>query len=271
MCKMVNFLVILLFVYVIHHGDATTYKCDQTSPCGCSPVSPIVPKIHGGESSIPQSWPWIVSLRHAGFDKKEHFCAGVILEASYIITAAHCVQQEWMSILSDITICAGSVRLSDACLQTRSVRQIIIHHGHNNRTHENDIAIVELDEPLDFTDRWVSKICLPSVKTGSRYPLAGTNVMTIGWGQTRQNDTASDKLQQVTLKVMDDSTSACSNTLTNRTVQICAYGLNKDSCPGDSGGPLMQFTTAKRWVLVGITSYSSSNCTLPIKPGVYTR
>jgi secreted trypsin-like serine protease len=44
-----------------------------------------------------------------------------------------------------------------------------------------------------------------------------------------------------------------------------------DTCEGDSGGPLMHFTKAKQWELVGITSYGSSNCTLPVKPGVYTR
>ncbi|CAF1384348.1 unnamed protein product [Rotaria sordida] len=176
-----------------------------------------------------------------------------------------------MSILSNITVCAGSHRLSDACPQNRSVREVIIHHGYNNRTNENDIAIIHLDEPFDFTDRWISKICLPSTETGSQYPLAGTSVITIGWGKTGRNDTFSDSLQQVTLKVMDDSTSACSNLLDNRTVQICANGSNKDICKGDSGGPLMQFTVRNRWELVGITSYGISNCTLPSKPGAYTR
>ena len=178
--------------------------------------------------------------------------------------------------------------MSDVCLQSRSVRQVLIHHGYNNRTHENDIAIVHLDEPFDLTDRWISKICLPSAESGSQYPLAGTSVIAIGWGKTGRNDTFSDNLQQVTLKVMDDSTTVCSNLLSNKTVQICANGPNKgksfflpkyrvfnvfniDTCPGDSGGPLMQFTTAKRWELVGITSYGDSNCTLSSKPGAYTR
>ncbi len=60
---MSNFLVVLLLAYAVHHECATTYKCDQTSPCGCSPVSPIMAKILGGETSVAQSWHWIVSLR----------------------------------------------------------------------------------------------------------------------------------------------------------------------------------------------------------------
>ncbi len=155
-----------------------------------------------------------------------HFCAAVILEASYIITAAHCIEDK-MSILSNITVCAGSDRLSDACPQSRPVGQVIIHHEYKNRTHENDIAIIHLNKPFDFTDRWISKICLPSTETGSQYPLIGTNVIAIGWGTAGTNDIDSDNLQQVTLKVMDDTTSACSNLINNRTVQICANGLNK--------------------------------------------
>ena len=61
--------VVLLLTYVAHHECTITYKCDQTSPCGCSPVSPIVAKIHGGEPSVAQSWHWIVSLRQLDSDK----------------------------------------------------------------------------------------------------------------------------------------------------------------------------------------------------------
>jgi secreted trypsin-like serine protease len=191
-------------------------------------------------------------------------------------------------MLSNITVCAGSDRLSDSCLQSRSVRQVIIHHGYKNKTHEHDIAIVQLDEPFDFTDRWISKICLPSAETESPYPPAGTSVLAIGWGKTERDNTASDKLQQVTLQVIDDSTSSCSNLLYNKEVQLCASGPNKskpflrvkypvfnffriDTCKGDSGGPLMQFTAENRWELVGITSYGNPNCTLPNRPGAYVR
>ena len=69
MCTMLKFLVVLLLAYVVHQECAITYKCDQTSPCGCSPVSPIVAKILGGEPSVAQSWHWIVSLRQSGLGK----------------------------------------------------------------------------------------------------------------------------------------------------------------------------------------------------------
>lgn len=52
--------------------------------------------------------------------------------------------------------------------------------------------------------------------------------------------------------------------------QICAGGENgKDSCGGDSGGPLMQeigFT----YVVVGVVSYGPRECGQKNKPAVYT-
>ncbi len=64
-----NFLVVLLLAHAVHYECATTYKCNETSPCGCAPVVPILAKILGGEPSVAQSWPWIVSLRQPASNK----------------------------------------------------------------------------------------------------------------------------------------------------------------------------------------------------------
>ncbi len=43
-----------------------------------------------------------------------------------------------------------------------------------------------------------------------------------------------------------------------------------DTCNGDSGGPLMAFTTSNQWILVGVTSYGIG-CARSDKAGIYTR
>lgn len=57
--------------------------------------------------------------------------------------------------------------------------------------------------------------------------------------------------------------------------QICAGGeLGKDSCRGDSGGPLMYAFTepgALNWFVTGIVSFGPSPCGLQGWPGVYTK
>ncbi|UJR12890.1 hypothetical protein I4U23_017064 [Adineta vaga] len=231
----------------------------------------VMSKVYGGERSVKESWGWIVSLMEPIRNKSKHMCAAVIIDPNYLITAAHCVEDE-MYTLSNTIVCAGSDRWSDGCQQKRSINKIFIHHEYNNKTSENDIAILHLDEPLNFTDRWISKICLPNAKSGSQYPLPNTDVVAIGWGRTGISNTSTDNLQQVSLKVIDNLMSRCSTLISNRTVQICAYAPHKDTCKGDSGGPLMRFVpTKKRWELVGITSFGDFGCTSPMKAGIYTR
>lgn len=62
----------------------------------------------------------------------------------------------------------------------------------------------------------------------------------------------------------------------NRAVQntqICAGGVaGRDSCRGDSGGPLMGHAPqANNWIAVGVVSYGPSPCGTEGWPGVYTR
>lgn len=54
--------------------------------------------------------------------------------------------------------------------------------------------------------------------------------------------------------------------------QICAGGENaKDTCAGDSGGPLMYFDRKhSRWVAYGIVSYGFTQCGMAGHPAVYT-
>lgn len=57
---------------------------------------------------------------------------------------------------------------------------------------------------------------------------------------------------------------------------MCAGGkVGKDSCSGDSGGPLMKVlsddTLGPRYYLIGIVSFGSKMCGKKNLPGVYTR
>ena len=57
------------------------------------------------------------------------------------------------------------------------------------------------------------------------------------------------------------------------TTQLCAGEDGKDSCAGDSGGPMLSSELNNgRWAVIGIVSFGARGlCANSLFPGVYTR
>ncbi|UJR18656.1 hypothetical protein I4U23_005564 [Adineta vaga] len=223
----------------------TVYTCaNETTSCGCSKRIYVILKIGGGESAVLNKWNWIVSLR----DTNQHFCGGSIVNEWYIITAAHCLNKR-QNFLSRITVCAGTFRLSDSCRQQRAIDSIVLHPSYNDETFENDIALIRLFTPLDFSDTKLTPICLPEDDRPEKHLEIGRKVVAIGWGRVNTNF-SSNELQQATFKIRDQSSIHCKH-VSNSRLQLCAGGRGKNS-----SGPLMTLTALKRWELIGLSSFT---------------
>ena len=196
------------------------YMCNRNGPCGCSRQSVNMARIIGGESASQDTWSWAVSIRN----NNNHFCGGSILNERYIITAAHCLVK--INTLSSVTVCAGTNRLSGTCRQRRDIERVITHPSYSSITYENDIALIEVKVPFNFTDTSIARICLPNTAHYGEYPETGTDVMTVGWGR---NDAGQlpDTLQQVTIRVVDEFTDNCDLVLHNHLLQLCAAAPGK--------------------------------------------
>lgn len=182
----------------------------------------ITPKIAGGVVAQSHVWGWIVSLRLHG----KHFCGGTILNERFIITAAHCLMEE-MNVTSNLTICAGIDHLEDVCSQTLLVANVTVHHGYARKTFVNDIALLQLATPIDFSDPFVGRICLPNTTHPEEYPATGTYVVAAGWGQTHRAGQAVNELREVSLKVLDRTAPICTSITYNSRIQLCAYSPGK--------------------------------------------
>ncbi|UJR25864.1 hypothetical protein I4U23_007214 [Adineta vaga] len=269
-CTIVFFIVFAYFRQPLAY--ATIFPCNTTLSCGCSIVDAnINARIVGGEVAVDHSWGWAVSLRNY-FGR--HFCGGTILSPYYVLTASHCITDYTLSP-SLLSIVIGTNSLNNAEGRKIQVSHIISHPNYNSRTKENDIAILELENPIDFKDINIAKICLPNVSSTEqlRYPIVQKPVVAIGWGDTSYDGNLSNSLQQVTVKITGSKEAKCKISLRNKDVQFCASVNDgrKDTCQGDSGGPLMYYSQHEQvWVLAGITSYGYK-CALPDYAGVYTR
>ena len=205
-----------------------SYQCDHlTTTCGCgyNNVELTPSRIVGGEEAKPYSWSMVVSIRSRSTN--QHFCGGSILSASYILTAAHCVDDETADAIS---IVAGIHNRSDTVSTIRYVDVIYIHPNWSSSSLErrNDIALLHLSEPFDFSNNaFLQRTCVPDIQSPTNlveYPVNRTRLAVIGWGLTRAGDSSSapESLQQAEVFLMHHTDPVCSRALYDIEKQFCA-------------------------------------------------
>ncbi|XP_034177515.1 uncharacterized protein LOC117602982 [Osmia lignaria lignaria] len=243
-----------------------TISSIDASQCGAKNGNQDQERIVGGQNADPGEWPWIAALFNAG----RQFCGGSLIDDKHILTAAHCVAN-----MNSWDVARLTVRLGDYNIKTnteirhveRRVKRVVRHRGFNGRTLYNDIALLTLNEPVPFTHQ-IRPICLPS---GSQL-YSGKVATVIGWGSLRESGPQPAILQEVSIPIWPNSEckvkygAAAPGGIVDSF--LCAGRATKDSCSGDSGGPLM--VNDGRWTQVGIVSWGIG-CGKGQYPGVYTR
>ncbi|XP_040284364.1 serine protease 56 isoform X6 [Bufo bufo] len=243
---------------------------DTSLACGQAISSPnnTIPKgrIVGGSVTSPGSWPWLVNIRLNG----ELMCGGVLLGDVWVLTAAHCFNGNINELHWTVVVGEYNLNEEETGKKVYQVNRIITHPKFNQKTFNNDLALVELTSTVTSSSRAIP-VCLPSVPVD---PSPGTSCYIAGWGSLYEDGPPSDVIMEARVPVL--SQESCRSTLgkdmlTN--TMFCAGYLSGgiDSCQGDSGGPLTcQDPSSKQYVIYGITSWGDG-CGERGKPGVYTR
>jgi hypothetical protein len=209
------------------------------------------PRIVGGDRvANVETYPWFVQ----GFG-----CAGTLIAADMVLTAAHCFGGAWRnSVLLNTTTAYdfGRADLPVGSIEIRTLSQTP-HPDYNSEvSEENDFMLVKLvDQVPDFQ--------LVTLNFDPDLPLPDRGLRVIGVGTTSSGGQAADFLRQVDVDYISNSDCirqyAPYNAKVNGTVMICAgvAGGGKDSCQGDSGGPLFDENTdnAEPLKQVGVVSW----------------
>ncbi|CAG5117853.1 unnamed protein product, partial [Candidula unifasciata] len=231
------------------------------------------PLIIGGRKSRAGQWPWQVSLQIATSTTPWHRCGGVLVHARWVLTAAHCVEGpfygdtvNWRVVMADYDL--ESVSGNEIY---RSIRRIISHPEYfRSSNFPNDVALLELDSPVDLTSGDVQTACLPD----SDFPLTpGTNCWISGWGETRGSGGKENVMNEVPVDVM--SHDQCKPMWGRVDIdvldsQVCLGYGDTGACYGDSGGPLM-CEREGRFYVAGVMSWLINNCSANNFPNVFTR
>jgi len=248
--------------------------------------------INGKEAPSVIPWQLAVATESLGIYNPIG-CGATILDQTTVLSAAHCFIQDYKKVNQENTyVLAGAQDMTDEPNQRIKVAKFVFTTGKDKFNEDdkiNDIVILKLAEPLEFTDGFVQPACLPAANF---FPDKKKAIVS-GWGKTKyENMQTSDKLMYVDAPLINDADCMKNsqwlkyNEDANGNIQpqmpeihrsqFCAGyvdGTKKDSCQGDSGGPLVMPLSESddSAVLVGVVSFGPSGCAVKGYPGIYAK
>ncbi|CAK1589514.1 unnamed protein product [Parnassius mnemosyne] len=292
--------------YSVCCGPRAPVLGPQLKPTVCTPsVAPPDPRteccgvesyggnrIFGGNATSIDQYPWLAIIEYKKEDKIKLLCGGVLISGKYVLTAGHCVVGPVLAVGTPANVRLGEYDTSNSgpdCVEAEGggedcttgavilpIEKITAHPEYNptNALRRHDIALLRLSQMAPYTD-FIRPICLPLSDIAKTAPL-DTRLFAAGWGAVSASQSSSNVKQHVSLpyKTQDECQVPYDNPRRKVALwvgQVCAGGeVGKDSCKGDSGGPLM-YENGKLFEVVGIVSFGPTPCGLENIPGVYTK
>jgi secreted trypsin-like serine protease len=224
------------------------------------------PEVVDGRPAKAGRWPFTVSLvsRSVADNYAAHFCGGTLLDASNVLTAAHCVVG---SRANSMQVLVGTQSLVSGGRRV-NVTRVTWHPDFLRGTGaaggflQNDVAVLRLQTPV--TDVPTVRIAA-SVEEEDTWSSPGDRLLVMGWGALTFDTDGPEVLYQADLPKNDladcNALTFYGGNLTER--NICAGrvdGAGKSACYGDSGGPLISRGPDGAPLQVGVVSGGPSVC-----------
>ncbi|XP_070263519.1 coagulation factor X-like [Myotis yumanensis] len=247
--------------------DPTTNPFDlpglnNTQPSSAEENSVV--RIVGGRDCKDGECPW---QAHLIKEDNEGFCGGTILNEFYILTAAHCLNQEKRF---KVRVGDRNTEKEDGNEMVHEVEVIIKHNKFDNKTFNCDIAVLKLKTPIKFRMN-VAPACLPEKDWAESTLMTQKSGIVSGFGRIHEMGRTSVTLKMLEVPYVDRNTCKLSTGFSITPNMFCAGYDSKleDACQGDSGGPhVTRFKDT--YFITGIISWGEG-CARKGKFGIYTK
>jgi secreted trypsin-like serine protease len=253
-------------------SPGASFQSDSSTP------DQLVPYIVGGQEAPISQFPWQVYVagRHPEGDEMVDVtsCGGSILNATTILTAAHCVDHEGTtttynaeefavlagaSNVGPFTELYGATGLAAAPSGAQALR---VSHIRTDPYYsvlpniKDDVAILTLEGSLELSEENHAQ-AISLVPAGAT-PAPGTTLSISGYGKQEGAEKAQPNGELYSTMLTAISSDACREEVgVNSAVLLCATSAHSSTCQGDSGGPLTEGNPA---VQVGIVDFGGKEC-----------
>ncbi|XP_043679037.1 microtubule-associated protein futsch-like isoform X1 [Vespula pensylvanica] len=219
--------------------------CEEFS-CDTHHVDRTIARSEGETTDSLIQWPSVVILK-----EEEHgiTCTASILGPMHALTSYSCVykyrQSDGWKLFTD-----------ESLFRSNPVKTIIPYTQvkYNQFFYDNDIALIELKEPLIFSKN-VSAVCLPT------YPIQPNDVcVSVGWRFPVNGELDLQQYNEFLPMPMYDSnecntTSHYAGFITKYNICVGLSNIDKELCYNDEGAPLMCESESGSWKIQGLLSH----------------
>ena len=214
-----------------------------------------VGRVSGGSTvHAREQWPFVANLHN--------YCSAALISQQFALTSGTCCSQPLNRILY---MGGSSTRDDELTNEQRLIVDFRRHPGYSSKTLSDDICVIKLDSPVEFTES-IQPICFnpKNVKEYTRGFIAG-------WGRNSTSTKVTSAFlneAEMTVSDFNSCNSVYDGNLDDK-VHFCASGRQDgETCVGDAGSPMVMVKNG-RPLLSGILSYGDT-CGKRM-PAVYTK